>query len=652
MKRPFFFDRIERLEALAADPGTAKSCLDAIATELTFRSTFRARKLARRLQQRNGRSPPRKNEAVKEEAATAVKALGVRVSTLRLSTRAQNALASLNVILVADLCRLSEAKLLRTKNVGRKTVNELRAVLRTLGLQFGMTVTADQARAEAPVQIALPMELRVKEPLDLAGALRAHVDAATPSVRNAEWVVQHLGWDGQPHRTLETIGEASNVTRERVRQVVAKCTRALQAREVVPRALKRTIAIIKANAPIAQSSLDRLLEENGLATDGFCADGIRRAARAFGAPFPFCVREGVDPLIIQDRYADLPDRLLGSAKIEVAAHGAIVDDQLVEICREISGRMFEVEFPHAVLRSDDTFQTLPDCPEWWWRPASAGRGRNRLVNTITKVLAACPSIPLRELREACRRHVRTNHIAPPTRVMRAICSSLPFLRIQADVVERIPEGLNWDDVLNPSEKLVLEIFKRRGSVLDSYTVSEEGIALGINENSLTIYKTYSPILWRPFAGYYAVVGSDIPVGLIEELERRKDRPTKPTLEFGWTADHRILIARRITDGIWLSGIAGIPSAVQKFVADDFSLFTFGKHGLGSVTIREGNMFGLKPFLRMFGGDPGDILVLLFDPQKKRCDSWLGGNELADLIQSGPDAIAAYLSGALQTEVLH
>jgi hypothetical protein len=218
-------------------------------------------------------------------------------------------------------------------------------------------------------------------------------------------------------------------------------------------------------------------------------------------------------------------------------------------------------------------------------------------------------------------------------------------------VEAIPDRLDWNGVLNSSEMLLLDIFRLRGPVLDSYTVSEQGMALGMNENSLTIYKTYSPILWRPVPGYYSIVGSDIPVGTIDELERKKARPSKPTLEFGWTADHRIMVARRLTEGVWLSGIATLPSAVQKFIKDDFSLFAFSKHELGHIKIREASVFGLKPFFRMFGGDPGDVLVLLFDPQKKRCDSWLGGKELSHMIQAGPDSIVAYLSGA-QAEVLH
>lgn len=641
MRRPFFSAGIERLEALVADPNTPKASLEIIANELSFRSSFRARKLAKMLKKRS-RAVPNPPTAT-EETATSPKALGVKVSTLPLSTRARNVLGALNVTFLADLCRVTESELLRTPNAGRKTLNELRGILGAFGLKFGMSLEGSHVARPTAAQMALPMGLQIKEPSDLAGALEAHVSDATPSARNAQWVVEHLGWDGRPHRTLETIGSSANVTRERVRQVVAKCTRQLEAREIVPVPLKRALDVITNNAPLAQSTLDRLLRDEALATDGFCVDGIRRAANVFGVPFPFSISDASDPLIIDEKDAELPKKVLKSAKLEVAAHGAIVDDQLLELSREITGRVIDCAFAHAVLLSDGSFQRLPNCPEWWWRPATARRGRNRLVNTITKVLAVCGSIQIAELREACRRHIKSDHIAPPTRVVKAICSSLPYLRVEGGLVERVSDKLEWDSILNSSEQLLLEIFNRRGLVLDSYTVSEEGIALGMNENSLMIYKTYSPLLWRPAPGCYSVVGANIPVGLVEELDRARAKPRKTTLGFGWTANHSLLLAKRITEGLWLSGILNLPSSLAKFVSGEFTIHAFGKIPLGSVTVKEGNVFGLKPFLRMFGADLGDVLVVTFQPSTMRCHSWLGGAELYGLAETGPDAVMSYLA---------
>jgi hypothetical protein len=217
-------------------------------------------------------------------------------------------------------------------------------------------------------------------------------------------------------------------------------------------------------------------------------------------------------------------------------------------------------------------------------------------------------------------------------------------------VERADGQFDWGSVLNPSEELLCTVFQDQ-LVLDSLAVSEKGMALGLNENSLGIYKSYSPLLWRPASGLYALVGSDIPAGLIERLEQRRGRPRKSALEFGWTSGHTMLLARHVTDGVWLSGILSLPAAVQKVIQGDFRLYGLGTHELGTVSIKKANAFGFKSFLRMFGGEVGDIIVTTFDPRAKRCAAWLGGAELLGIVQSGPDAVLSYLTKVSDEELL-
>lgn len=576
--------------------------------------------------------------------------IGVKLNKLNLSTRARNVLTSKGIVYSSELCQLTQAEILRIPNAGRKTLNELQALLKSLGLGFGMNRTGQGSPvSELPPQPLLPFALQIDEPSDLEGALRAHVSAAVNSERNARWVIEHLGWDGSPARTLEAIGRPEKVTRERVRQVAAKCCRKLQEREVVPDALNRALALISQSAPLTQSHLDTLMQKNGLSLKPFDVDSIRRAAKVFGLKFEYAIHDFPDALILPAELTQFLTNFVRTVKLEVGAYGCVNDEQLLEIGRRIAGRSIDLRVAHCILESEGSFALVKGCEDWWWRPSSASAGRNRLVNTIRKVLASCESVTLGELRDACRRHVRSNHIAPPTNILRAVCSSLSFLTVDSDRVARVPDALPWSDVLNPSENLLLEIFDRRGPVLDSYTVSEEGMALGLNENSLNIYKSYSPLLWRPVPGRYALVGADIPIGYIEDLERRKSHTRRSTLESGWTADHRILLARNVAENLWLSGILSVPSAIQPILQGDFLLFALGTHELGTVSVKKGNAFGFRPFLRMFGAEVGDILAVTFDPRSRRCESWLGGNELSGVVALGPDAIVKYVSKAGEAE---
>lgn len=60
------------------------------------------------------------------------------VEELELSVRSANCLQAANIRFIGDLVQKSEAEMLKTKNFGRKSLNELKEVLTPLGLHLGM----------------------------------------------------------------------------------------------------------------------------------------------------------------------------------------------------------------------------------------------------------------------------------------------------------------------------------------------------------------------------------------------------------------------------------------------------------------------------------------------------------------------------------
>jgi len=63
-----------------------------------------------------------------------------KVDELELSVRSANCLKNDNIIYIGDLVQKSEAEMLRTPNFGRKSLNEIKEVLQTMGLRLGMDV--------------------------------------------------------------------------------------------------------------------------------------------------------------------------------------------------------------------------------------------------------------------------------------------------------------------------------------------------------------------------------------------------------------------------------------------------------------------------------------------------------------------------------
>ena len=64
------------------------------------------------------------------------------VEELELSVRSYNCLKNANIRTIRELVQKTEAEMLKTKNFGRKSLNEIKEILHTMGLSLGMRIDA------------------------------------------------------------------------------------------------------------------------------------------------------------------------------------------------------------------------------------------------------------------------------------------------------------------------------------------------------------------------------------------------------------------------------------------------------------------------------------------------------------------------------
>jgi DNA-directed RNA polymerase alpha subunit len=74
------------------------------------------------------------------------------VEELELSVRSYNCLKNANIKTIADLVQKTEQEMLRTKNFGRKSLNEIKEILQGMGLRLGMRVDLDALSREVALQ--------------------------------------------------------------------------------------------------------------------------------------------------------------------------------------------------------------------------------------------------------------------------------------------------------------------------------------------------------------------------------------------------------------------------------------------------------------------------------------------------------------------
>ncbi len=82
------------------------------------------------------KKPQLENEKPKENQIN--ENLFKNVDELELSVRSANCLKNANIKTIYELVQKTEGEMLRTKNFGRKSLNEIKEVLSTMGLNFGM----------------------------------------------------------------------------------------------------------------------------------------------------------------------------------------------------------------------------------------------------------------------------------------------------------------------------------------------------------------------------------------------------------------------------------------------------------------------------------------------------------------------------------
>ncbi|MGO9272895.1 MAG: DNA-directed RNA polymerase subunit alpha [Terriglobia bacterium] len=107
-----------------------------------------------------------REEAVPEKAASGRNEnLDRSVEELELSVRSYNCLKNANITTIRELVQKSESEMLKTKNFGRKSLNEIKEILSSMGLSLGMRFddsgtpvmpTAAESAAAAAAAAAVP----------------------------------------------------------------------------------------------------------------------------------------------------------------------------------------------------------------------------------------------------------------------------------------------------------------------------------------------------------------------------------------------------------------------------------------------------------------------------------------------------------------
>jgi len=93
------------------------------------------------------------SEASHDGGAIRNENLNRSVEELELSVRSYNCLKNANIATIGELIQKTEAEMLKTKNFGRKSLNEIKEILAQMGLSLGMKIDEQGNPVPGPTSV-------------------------------------------------------------------------------------------------------------------------------------------------------------------------------------------------------------------------------------------------------------------------------------------------------------------------------------------------------------------------------------------------------------------------------------------------------------------------------------------------------------------
>ena len=437
--------------------------------------------------------------------------------------------------------------------------------------------------------------------------------------RNKRIVVRYFGLDGKGPSTLQRVGDANGVTRERVRQLCLRASKSLSGRTLSLPFLDRTIEFIGRQVPTAIHEVEGQLFAEGLTRRRFRIAALSRIAKLVGRKLPFRIerRQGVIT-----RGEELESVRTARRMVQgiVRRLGIGTTADIIAQCASPSAPSEE-----------ELLRLLPDIPHFAWLDQETGwfwlsSEQSRIGRRIRKVLAVSEQIDVAQLRAQITRDLYMRGYAPPRRILLELCRQLPGCEVVNTSIRAVPP-INWKTELPRGERIMVRLLRAHGPVIRRHQFEAACALRGVLHDSFTSILSYSPVIARVAPGVYGLAGANHDPGAIESLIPVQHCYPKVRLDHGWTPDGRIWISYRLSETVIVRGVCTVPTAMEQLLEGEFTASAADASRIGIVECKDKSVWGLRPFFRRRGGEAGDCMVTLFDLSKREVTIHIGDDSL-------------------------
>lgn len=421
-------------------------------------------------------------------------------------------------------------------------------------------------------------------------------------------LLRRLGWIGTEIPTLAEVGRDLNLTRERVRQLTLKLLHRLHTTAPPETdALEAVVSVLETDADPTWTSLGEALWAAGLTEEPLPDEGVVSLLGLLGRSelVETYARQIAGTLQVRKealRRAKALTRSVGVSCIEWVALDAGLDHK--DLIRSMLTREPWCEFLDR---------------DWYWDPSVPSR-RNRTENVTVKMLAACGPLEIQEIREGLDRVHRFRprkmlHIPSPAALRLFYAAHPRFVLGPSDEVAA-REALDPMVELDDTERALYTILSNAPyGVLDRAELIRQGIAAGVNQNSLSIYTSYSPILDNPVQDRWTLRGRQVSPAALD-LDRRTRRPRFH--DEAWQETGLLRVTREV--GTTWGLVISVPQAYVRLLGGvTFAALDQDGQTVGQIRFNEtGASWGYSRFLQSRVSQAGDLLVADFDLAARTC----------------------------------
>jgi len=591
---------------------------------------------------RHARSPVRPTSDENREMTVRQRAFLMRhLSEFSFSTRVTNVLKVQSIRRVGDLAQLTQHDILGFPNLGRRSVEELEVFLRTEGLAWGLNVPGWNRNLVKAWEEELRSEIEVARNIDALGtgttklsspiSVEVELGGIVRQVwgtqhRNAEITCSVFGWDGAGAKTLEQVGDAFGVTRERVRQIRNNFLRRIRNKRMLLPKVVEALELLESISPAVETEARNRLVSAQLCGPKFQVTGLLTAQEIAGRTGSLSIGlvDGITIIGTPGVFTSA-HRAVTIARAAVSRKGCVHVEEIGDHLSSEGIEKLPVNLLVALMGSQKGVRWLSPDQQWLTFDDSP---RNRLINVIRKVLSVSPSVHVNELRAALKRVHRLQGFVPSRAVLREFCGGLGICKLERDIVTATASE-DPSEVLGKTELLFYQILTEHGNVMSSFNLERECLKRGLNNHTFFQYISYSPIMLRLARAVYSLTGAPISPGTVEALTPPRVQ-TKTREDHGWTADGKPWVTYRLNRGNIRSGVFSIPTAFRTLISGEYRLAAPEEAHLGIARAERDRMTSLRRAISLRGGDEGDLMLIIFDLAARTAAISIGDEDTTEI----------------------